>query len=375
MTSDDKTLTPREIGTVFAILTFLGVLCLLSGHLFGSNAATPFFWVWLSAAVILAPWPIARMVPATTQPAERFGRILNSVARFGDKLWGFPNLWFVVFIVGAYVALIGMWQRCIGEHVSPLEFSELLIATRDLILAAFLAVVTSVMTHTFGQISESSYKIDESVRQITDLKRDISSLSEYELPNLLLTLKSVSSISDISGRVTSLTSKAYKITAEMHERFGAFSITFNNLSHSMGAFANTCLVPLLPPGVPPPTKERDTFLELVSTMESNSGVAQHAAFMAAAVSRYLQAEADERQTPGVMLNFTSFAYYARTVQETVQSLSPWPGKFEFYTLMTKSPAEMLQFSNTINFSEWMRFLEIYNSYVTTVASAKPAGNM
>jgi hypothetical protein len=104
------------------------------------------------------------------------------------------------------------------------------------------------------------------------------------------------------------------------------------------------------------------FPKFLESLKYNEKHQQHCAYMAVATGRYLEAEALDRSFPGILLNVTSFVYYAQTAERVVNALQAWPDDFHFYTLMPKSPAKLFRFSNTIDLEQWLGFLENYNIF-------------
>ena len=162
-----------EICISFGILVALGVICLCLvwvsgrvGYTVRVGHTVP-IWVMLSTATILVgPYVLSRIKRLKD----------NKVAKFGKKLWYFPNLWYVVFLVGLYVTVTDVAERVIEKPPEPLDVSILLIAARNVVLAAFLAVITSVLAHTFGKLSESAGKIDGALKKLGAMTNKVKNL-------------------------------------------------------------------------------------------------------------------------------------------------------------------------------------------------------
>lgn len=345
---------PEEICTSFGIIAALGVISLcLSWVVFGQGGYMPTIWVILSIIMVLG------CVLAQTERLKKRKRWKN-VAEFGQKIWYFPNLWYVIFLVAGYATVMDVSQQMIEKSTGFFDVSILLVGARDLVLAVFLAVVTSVLAHTFWGISKSASNIDTGVKQLNTITNDVENLG-LRVRGAIGTLGAIAQLSEYSARVCELTRVANEI-ASFNKDLGPFREALEDLSNEIISYNKTALLPLFPPDIDIPSKDKDTFPDLIKSIKDNTEHQQHCSYMAVAVGRYLEAEASERSFRGILLNVTSFVYYAQTAERVVNALQAWPDDFHFYTLMPKSPAELFRFSNTIDLEQWLGFLENYNKF-------------
>ncbi len=350
-----KNLTWSEIRNSFVILIASGLFCLCLEWVFwGRVGYAPTIWVILSMIIIFGPWVLAR------SERLRKKKRWKNIAEFGEKVWYFPNLWYVVFLVGAYVAVIDVAQRVIGKPPALLDVSILLIGARNLVLAAFLAVVTSVLAHTFWEISESASKIGKGVEQLSTITKNVKNL-QLKVSGAISTLGALAELEKYAARVHELTMVAREV-ASSNTDLGPFRDALLYLSESISCYDKVALLPLFPPNIDTPSEKEDTFPDLIRSIQGDPKHQQHCAYMAVAQGRYLEAEVHERSFPGILLNITSFSYYAQTAERVVKSLKPWPDEFDFYTLMPKSPAGLFRFGNAIDLDEWLQFLIYYHDF-------------
>lgn len=349
-----KSLGFRQIGISFAILVLLGIGCLCLTWMFDRVGYAPAIWVILSMTTFAGSWVLAR------NERLKKKKWLKDVAEFGEKLWYFPNLWYVVLLVGLYVTAMDVAERVIEKPPTLFDVSIVLIAARNVVLAAFLAVITSVLAHTFWELSESTVKINKALSQLGTMTDKVKGLG-LKVSGTIDTLAAIAQLSEYSAFVCELT-RAAKEIASSNTDLGRFRDAITELSKSIISYNKTALLPLFPPEVDTSSEDKNIFPNFIKSMQSNEKHQQHCAYMAVAEGRYLEAEAQERSFPGVLSNIASFAYYAETAERVVHALQAWPNDFHFYTLMPKSPAELFRFRNTIDLEQWLGFLEYYNKF-------------
>ena len=298
---------------------------------------------------------------------------------FGHRLWSFPGLWYVVFLVGTYIAVLS----AIKQYVQPIAASkstnwEILIPklAQDLMLAAFLAVLTSVLAHAFTHVGQLTKKLNKAIADSEKANKTVGSTSNEvsrmsgEIEALSDKLKNISKSIYTSATAARTAQRSYEITMAASElgkdeKMLPVATAIQKMCEELEKYHDVALHPILAPGNTPPLdgQQNDIVIQAAGRMnKDNVGELPHYAYMATAIGRYFEAEAMERNFPGVLLYVTSFAYYIRTIQAIVDALKPWYSRYEFYTLMPKCPIELFRFANSTDITEWREFLLGYHKF-------------
>ena len=301
-------------------------------------------------------------------------KLIKEFALFGCRLTYFTNFWFLVWIIGLFVAAITSLEE-IHRNFSPdkpsLDAGTILNGAKGIILATFVAVITSVMVDTFHQIKEHENIFNRIHDKVVTIGNSISAalslisgaLSQLESYKRSLLILAANEL--FSRRIKSIEVGADKIIKE-----GSGASTgeaLRRLCKEFLSFSETLLYPLLPPGQTPTVddvanSDDDIISKTVTTIGDEPSLLPHFSFAAATTSRLFLTERLERYFPGVMLNVSTFAYYIRTIQEVVDAFKGYHDKFEFYTFMPQSPVDLFRFKNSAEFDEWLTFLEGYNQF-------------
>ena len=270
-------------------------------------------------------------------------------AEFGTRLWHFPGLWYVVFLVGLYITGISNLLQYV-EQSPQIDTTELLLnGMKDVIVVTFLAVITSVLANTFSSIGDLTKGINSAICKFGLVVKDAESMAEklqnmsQEIDLLNSTLKSGAISRRTTERIYAISDSAREIAKRFEER-APMTQTVLAMCEDVEKDHDVALHPLLAPGVEPPMGDeaKDTVIQIAKKLKGEME-APHYAYMSAAIGRYFEGEITERQFPGVLLNVTSYAYYIRTIDKIVHAIEPWWNDFEFYTLMPRSPLEIFRF--------------------------------
>lgn len=288
-------------------------------------------------------------------------------AEFGTRLWHFPGLWYVVFLVGLYITGVSNLLQYV-EQSPPIDTTKLwLSGMQNVIIVTFLAVITSVLAHTFSSIGDltkginsATYKFGLVVKDAESMIKNVHNI-RHEIELLNNTLTTSARTRRTSERIYAILDSARKID-EQNNDMKPMAQTVLAMCENVEKYHDVALHPLLAPGVEPPmgAKAEDTVAQIAEKLQGNE--APHYAYMSAAIGRYFEGEITERQFPGILLHVTSYAYYIRTVDKIVHALEPWWDRFEFYTLMPRSPIELFRFSNSQDIDEWREFLKSYYDF-------------
>lgn len=290
-------------------------------------------------------------------------------AEFGTRLWHFPGLWYVVFLVGLYITGVSNLLQYV-EQSPPIDTTKLwLSGMQNVIIVTFLAVITSVLAHTFSSIGDLTKGINSATCKFRSVVEDAESMIKnvhnirHEIELLNNTLTTSARTRRTSERIHAILDSARKID-EQNNDMKPMAQTVLAMCNDVENYHDVALHPLLAPGVVPPMGDNaeDTVAKIADDLGGRE--ASHYAYMSAAIGRYFEGEITERQFPGVLLNVTSYAYYIRTVDKIVHALEPWWDRFEFYTLMPRSPLELFRFSNSQDIEEWLKFLNSYCDFQT-----------
>lgn len=397
---DEFTATDLEVGSAGLTMSEILATMLMAIFSFGGVWLMIAFTSWpphiplaccvlLIAFFLFGSWLTARCRSARRWPsmeglskrigqnrAERILEILKWHADFGDRLWHFPSLWFVVFVVGVYAAAVSAIVQYLPAQAAGNITSVWLTLIQNIILATFLAVLTSVLSNTFTSVGQLTGRITELMRtsgaiyaKVESACNDVSRMNAEvqqtarELDLLGATLRTAAKARRISERISALVTQSRALTAR-EEAMEPICEAVVSMCRDVEGYHAVALHPLLAPGQMPPTDDRapDTIAEIASRLVDRPDERPHYAYMSAAVGRYFASEAIERAFPGVILHVTSFAYYVRTVARIVRALKPWYDRFEFYTLMPKCPVELFRFANSTDIQEWQDFLRDYHSF-------------
>ncbi len=350
---------PRAIPPIFSILVF-------ATFLFGS---------WCCAC-----WNKSYEIDTKTKKKCLLKKWLLCAAKwyaeFGTRLWHFPGLWYVVFLVGLYITGISnLLQYADQSHQidthqidTQIDTTKLLLSgMQNAITVTFLAVITSVLAHTFTSIGKltrdfKSAVVDSGVaaKKAQSMAEKLKNMSQ-EIDLLNSTLKIGARSRRTSERIYAISDSAREIERQ-DESMAPMTQTVLAMCENVEKYHDVALHPLLAPGVEPPmgAKAEDTVAQIAEKLQGNE--APHYAYMSAAIGRYFEGEITERQFPGILLHVTSYAYYIRTVDKIVHALEPWWDRFEFYTLMPRPPLELFRFANSQDIVEWRKFLNSYYKF-------------
>ncbi len=282
-------------------------------------------------------------------------------SEFGEWLWNFDSLWFVVFLVGIYATAALTAEKFIVDGLTISDSKVWLGAARDMIVTTFLAVVTSVIANTFKNMQSGSENISaasENMQEVVDLIKIIEQNIGRELKTSQTTLRTLTGMWRSSQRQAAINTAADKLKVD------SLSIPLKRMIRALQLFNDSVLHPLLPPEKTLPDENNDLVARIPKDLLENEQHRPHYACMSAAVWRSLESQLQESAFRGVILEPTSFAYYIESVGDVVKSLEPWWNRFHFFTLMPESPLRLFQFGNTIDFPAWLGFLEYYNEFQT-----------
>ncbi len=303
----------------------------------------------------------SRFAKTTTIP------IFIRFAEFGRRLWHFPNLWFVVFLVGTYLAFISSLNDFAEHRPDVRSVSIYLGWAKDLISAGFLAVITSVIANTFNSIGDLGTKLNGTNTEINSTYGKISEVSTQvqktfaSLSVLSRTIQTVATTRQTAERIRAISDSAMELKTNNDDENMAEALL--GMCDQVEKFHLVALHPLLAPGINPPKDgEDDTVVKISKRIIDYKDERPHYAYMSVAIGRYFETETLERQFPGVLLHVTSFAYYIKTIEKIVSSLESWYHRFEFYTVMPKSPINIFRFRNSSDFDEWIGFLEAFHDF-------------
>ena len=282
-------------------------------------------------------------------------------------------------------------------------------SANSIVITAFLAVITSVLSNTFHQTGLLSGKIEEAVRPIDEANNRLNTSNDNLKSTLTLFEGTVSNIDsardkldDMDKSLNDTLGKSEYTQSSVRESLEELKLLQDNIigaskglrtaqsllsirqaAHNLdksglalkpvsGALSKMCdeidgfhsvsLYPLHTEPMDSSQTETEPISDVISGLQYDSEDLPHYAYMAASIGRLFYSERIERYFPGTMLNVTTFAYYIRTIAEVVKSLEAWHDKFEFYTFMPKSPADLFRFKNSSDFKEWISFLESYNEF-------------
>ncbi len=291
-------------------------------------------------------------------------------ADFGKRLWHFPGLWYVVFLIGCYLAAISLLANY-SEQAAKGNIAGLILQLfQNIIIAVFLAVLTLVLAHTFSHVGDLTEDVKSVISDSEDSSRTISATAEYvrAMGNDMRLLSTTLLIASHSGKTSERIYKIMEAARQLEGQDGkkaAMTNAITTMCSEVVKYHTLALNPLLPPGILPPADGdvNDPFIDIANKLHGEEEAPRYA-YMAAAIGRYFNGEALERQFPGVLLHVTSFAYYIRTIESIVSALSPWRDRFEFYTLMPRSPISLFRFSNSQDIKEWRAFLLSYCKFQT-----------
>ncbi len=236
---------------------------------------------------------------------------------------------------------------------------------QNVIVVTFLAVITSVLAHTFSSIGDLTKNINSAVDNSKSAAKKAESMIEKvqstsrELGLLNNTIKIVCRSRRTTERISAISDSAREIEKQ-YGKMEPMTQSILEMCNDVEKYHDVALYPLLAPGVMPPMgrdRTDDTVAQIAGELQGSE--APHYAYMSAAIGRYFEGETTERQFPGVLLNVTSYAYYIRTVDKIVHALEHWWDRFEFYTLMPRSPIELFRFSNSQDINKWLKFLNSY----------------
>ncbi|NHQ59665.1 hypothetical protein G9409_03525 [Chlorobium sp. BLA1] len=406
-------LTPSDVFISF--LTALGILVGTSSWMIIQNQTIIpiILCVIISGFLLICSWPCAK------------NGWLGGYGRFGNRLWSFPSLWYVVFLVGTYFAVLTAINQSIqsnsnsldsGAEKSPAKSAITQLVginkissggtvdtsaakstinqrgqnnknltsirwetvtpklAQDILQAAFLAVITSVLAQAFSNVGDLTRNLNLVIARTENANTDVTHTSDTVSTMSKKITKHFSKVEVISRSIyTSITATlaAARVQAlilaanDIRQKYEPVGDAIERMYKALEKYHIVALHPFLPPGTTPPQdkKTNDPVIEYAERIKkSNPNDLPHPAYMATAIGRYFEAEAMERHFPGVLLHMTSFVYYTRTIQAIVKALNPWPDRYEFYTLMPKSPLELFRFGNSTDIKEWREFLKGYHEF-------------
>jgi len=381
--SDDQTdwegPKPSDVYSTLAIsIVFLGG-CLFAVFFFKVRPLLPLAIALLILALFfIGSWHFAQR-KKSNKPSPRNSWLIW-YTNFGIRLWHFPGLWYIVFLVGIYLAAISALSQ-FDQNVVPgasVNTTDIWLSLiKNIIIAAFLAVLTSVLAHTFTSIGKLTKNLEsvtsdskESAKKVKGILDEVENMSD-EVKNMSKDLYRLNKILQIGVSARRTTERIYVITSSSrdleieNEDMKPMTRSLLDMCDDVERYHDVALHPLLAPGITPAKgdNETDPVIQIASRL-SDPNESPHYAYMSAAIGRYFNSEVTERQFPGILLQVTSFAYYIRTIDRIVQALEPWYDRFEFYTFMPKCPIELFRFSNSQDINEWLEFLLSYCDFQT-----------
>ncbi len=299
-------------------------------------------------------------------------KLFQYFADLGKRLWNFESLWFVVLIVGFYTAGISGVEEYQNKYSNPNFDPSLLLlkVLKEMVIVGFLAVVTSILAQAFAgnsRQSERLTRLESRIEHFADKFGVISKNLDKQAvrmtkaismaDNAVLAFKSLGKSLAIGGAIGDIFNSTRNICKE-NENLIKFTSTVEKMSDNLTGFFLLALSPILPHSNQFRPEDPESLARGLGEM-TNSAHQPHFAYMSAAISRNFYSESLERHFPGVLINLTSFSCYIQTVKAVIESLEPWGGRFEFYTLMPDSPLQLFKFQNSTDFSEWIDFLSFY----------------
>jgi len=291
---------------------------------------------------------------------------LRRYGTYGEALWSFSNLWFVVLLVGLYSSAISAFTRWVTSGAAADVAGILSYAARDFILAGFLAVLTSVISNTFQSIQNAGSNLDvvsDRAGDMIERSQAVTSTLETQIDRAVKQLRA-----NVGGlRTAKLMNDLGHAAAALHDEDRGpepLAASVDSMCEDVTSFHEVALVPLLAPSMPRTDDVAADVAQLPGWMAepANEGDRPHFAYMSAAIGRYFEAECQERAFPGVLFQVTSFACYVTTIAAIVRAMEPWWGQYEFYTLMPERPIGLFRFSNSTDFREWIDFLDYFQDF-------------
>ena len=344
----------KNVGGLFAyIICLVGVECFL-GLILQSIGVTQFTgWlivigIGLSFAPLIIAWPFSYYEgywhDRSQQVEGLTAKFLSEYAAFGRRLWSFDNLWFMVFLIGFY-ATISVVAKEVITHKQSLGSAEIWMrALGDILIAAFLSVITSVVSHMFTGIETTSEKLESAAKILGDSVPRIDASKEL-LQHTCDNLEVVTSNLGTAEAQENIRSACLSISDEYKKT----KENLNILIKSYNDYTNSCFKLLSPFG---------PFADYIKVEEH----LPRCSYVSAILARYFASEIETRGAPGIYLNVTSFAFYVRTVMEIVESLRKWWKSYEFYTTVPTRPSDIFRFQNSTDIREWLEFLNYYHKF-------------
>lgn len=308
-------------------------------------------WIVISFGLLLFAWPVSFWRPQIEKRLaaakwKKTWRMVLRFASFGRIIWSLDNLWFIVFLVGVYATVSTIAEATIGGSQNLASAKVWLPAIRDIILAGFLAVVTSVVTSMFTSATgtvDALAHINARVGRCQPLMTDAANQIDASSDRLLAVISSLG--------VATFQKTILLASKSIPKEFPQTAQNFEKLVQACDTYNTSWLRPLGSP---------DSLVDRVRKQEN----LPRCSYMSAVMARYLESEVETHAYPGVYLNLTTFAYYVRTVKEVVMSLDQhdWLSRYEFYTTMPTWPSDIFRFQNSTDITEWLGFLRYYHDF-------------
>lgn len=345
-----------------------------------------------------------------SRPDRFLGQLWFRLGSWSKPIWALEHLWFPVFVSGALVGLVDAHDRLaelskeqfqlraiaidlhnvqpvatgpatqatqsVTQPSAPLanmsqsppairwwDSRVLTVMSRDLVIAAFLAVITAVISATFTDTDTTVQQLKRASDRIDRAREEFKAISETVIGKLHNTSQLLVRSSDVADQA----SRAMQVRALLNSlataaaQYVDLGDVVKGYHKAFFRLENAAILPLVRDYIGSGVAVEVALARLNADLTQDQ-VRRRCAVMTAALQRYFELESEESHYPGVVLGAAAFGCYAQAVASVVKALEPWRRTLEFYTLMPKPPHSLFSFTNSIQLKQWLTFLDNYHTF-------------